>query len=55
MYRFLRNQQGATAIEYGLILALVVLVMVVGLSNLGNSTSGLWGQVKTKAGDAMSR
>jgi len=50
--RALRERRGATAIEYGLILALVVLALVAGLSALANSTTGLWGNVDTKVAAA---
>ncbi|WP_443027130.1 Flp family type IVb pilin [Sphingomonas sp. LB3N6] len=46
--RFLRNTRGATAIEYGLILAFVVIAMIVGLTALANSTTGMWNTVDTK-------
>lgn len=35
-----RDERGATAIEYGLILALVALGAVVAMSKLGGSSSG---------------
>ncbi|MEG3083822.1 Flp family type IVb pilin [Sphingomonas sp. PB2P12] len=47
-----RDSRGATAIEYGLILALIVIGMVVGLSALANSTIGMWNKVDTKVSQA---
>ena len=35
--RFLKNESGATAIEYGLIAALVAVVIITGLTSLGTS------------------
>jgi len=35
--RFLKDEGGATAIEYGLIAALVAVVIIVGLTSLGTS------------------
>ena len=35
LYRFLQDESGATAIEYGLIAALVSVVIIAGLSVLG--------------------
>ena len=35
LYRFLKDESGATAIEYGLIAALVSVVIIAGLSLLG--------------------
>jgi pilus assembly protein Flp/PilA len=37
--------RGATAIEYGLIAALIVVAMVGGLKTLGGGTNGMWGLV----------
>ncbi|MEO7603150.1 MAG: Flp family type IVb pilin [Sphingomicrobium sp.] len=36
------DNRGATAIEYGLIAALIVMAMVAGLSNLGGGVGGMW-------------
>ena len=35
--RFVKNESGATAIEYGLIAALIALAIMVGAGALGNS------------------
>ncbi len=47
-----REPRGATAIEYGLILGLVVIAMIVGLAALADSTSGMWGMIDTKVAHA---
>ena len=46
------DRKGATAVEYGLILALIVMALMVGLTQLGTSSSGLWGNISTKVQDA---
>jgi len=46
--KFIRNEQGATAIEYGLIAALVALGITVGASALGTDMSGLFDSIGTK-------
>lgn len=43
-------RRGATAIEYGLIAALIVIAMMGGLRTLGGGAGGMW----TKVGDAAS-
>lgn len=43
------DRRGATAIEYGLIVALIVIAMIGGLTLLGGGTSGMW----TKINNAM--
>jgi pilus assembly protein Flp/PilA len=40
------DQRGATAIEYGLICALIILAMMTGLQALGGGTNGMWGKIQ---------
>ena len=47
--QLIRDERGATAIEYGLIVALIAIVMIAALQNTGNSLSG----VMTTASTAM--
>ena len=47
--RFLRDESGATAIEYGLIISLIFLVIVTSLTAFGNTSSGVF----NKAMDAL--
>jgi pilus assembly protein Flp/PilA len=54
MKRFFQCERGATAIEYGLIVALVVLVMVVGLSALGGGSTSLFGTTSSEVEKATS-
>ena len=42
------DQRGATAIEYGLIAALIIIAMMGGLQALGGGTNGMWGKIKTQ-------
>jgi pilus assembly protein Flp/PilA len=53
--RFLRDRRGATAIEYGLIVALVTIGMLAGLQALGVGASGSWTSTSAKATDAMQK
>ena len=52
MRKILRNiqraQSGATAVEYGLICALIVLAMMGALTTLGGKTVGKWNNVATE-------
>ena len=49
MFRFLarlgRDANGATAIEYGLILALIFVAILGGVSALGGGVQGAWTQM----------
>ena len=40
--KLLRDTRGATAIEYGLIVALVVIAILVSLSSVADQNTGLW-------------
>ncbi len=46
MRMLLASQKGATAIEYGLICALIVVAMVGALGQLGGGSNGMWTKVK---------
>jgi pilus assembly protein Flp/PilA len=46
--RLVVDQRGATAIEYGLIAALIVIAMMGGLRTLGGGSGGMWTKVKTE-------
>jgi pilus assembly protein Flp/PilA len=43
--RLLRDTRGATAIEYGLIVALIVIAIVGALQSVGNENGGMWSWV----------
>jgi len=43
--RFCKDESGATAIEYGLIAALVAVVLVTALGTMGNKLSGTFTKV----------
>lgn len=42
------DRKGATAVEYGFIVALIVIAMVAALTQLANSTTTMWNNVSTK-------
>ena len=43
--RFLRDEEGVTAIEYGLIAALIAVAAVVVMGTVGTNLSGVFSQV----------
>jgi pilus assembly protein Flp/PilA len=45
---FLRDESGATAIEYGLIAALVAVVLVTALGTMGSKLSNVFATVTSK-------
>lgn len=51
--RFIRNESGATAIEYGLIAALVSVAAIIALGLMGNSLEEMFTVVSTELCDAV--
>jgi pilus assembly protein Flp/PilA len=51
--RFIQNESGATAIEYGLIAALLFLAIVTGASNYANGLKTLFGDNAGRIQDAL--
>jgi pilus assembly protein Flp/PilA len=43
-----RDRKGATAIEYGLIVSLVIIAMIVALTNFANTSVGMWNNISNK-------
>lgn len=40
--RFMKGQDGATAVEYAVMLALIIVVCMTGINAIGSSNNGLW-------------
>ena len=47
LLKLLRDKKAATAVEYGLIIALIVLAMMAGLSQFAATTIKMWNDVAT--------
>ena len=47
------DKRGATAIEYGLICALIIIAMMSGLQALGGGSKGMWGKIQTNVETSM--
>jgi pilus assembly protein Flp/PilA len=45
--RFVRDESGATAIEYGLIAALIAVVIITGLTSVGSNLNAKLGSIAT--------
>lgn len=52
-YRLLRDQRGATAIEYGLIASLIIVAMMGGMTALGGGSNGMWGRMSAQVVAAL--
>ncbi len=48
MLKFIKNEEGATAIEYGLIASLIAVAIVGVLVTLGPALSGVFATVQSK-------
>jgi pilus assembly protein Flp/PilA len=46
--KLLRKQEGATAVEYGLIVALMALAALVAIQSLADETDGMWSKVRSE-------
>jgi pilus assembly protein Flp/PilA len=45
LLRFLRDDDAATAVEYAVMLALILLVAISSISALGSQSGGMWGGI----------
>ncbi len=53
--RLIQDERGVSAVEYGLIIALIVLAMVAGLAQVATATTGMWNNVSQTTANASSR
>ncbi len=51
--RFLKDDQGATAIEYGLILSLMTIACIAAFVALSAGNDGMWSKVRDLIGAAL--
>ncbi len=52
LHRYLRNEDGATAIEYGLIASLVAIIIIAGLTVAGTSMRTMYSNLATTVTNA---
>lgn len=52
--RFLRDEDGPTAVEYAMLLALILVALISSITAVGNSTSGMWADNSNRITSAMS-
>ena len=48
----LRGEEAATAVEYAVMLALILLAVVGAISTVGAQSGGMWGGIETDLSDA---
>ncbi len=52
LMRFLKDEDGVTAIEYGLIAALIAVVIIIAVSAVGTSLNKIFNTISTKLDSA---
>lgn len=50
---FIRDRDGATAIEYGLLAALIAVAALTAFETFGTGLSNMWGHVRSESINAM--
>jgi pilus assembly protein Flp/PilA len=45
--RFLRDEDGTTAVEYAVLLALILLAIIASVQAVGAQSGGMWGNTKS--------
>ncbi|WP_328598431.1 Flp family type IVb pilin [Pontixanthobacter aestiaquae] len=51
--RIAKDESGATAVEYGLIVSLIVIASIGAFDSVANENNGLWGRVTSKVGAVL--
>ena len=51
--RFLECEDGPVAVEYSVMLALIIMMALTAITTLGSSQSVFWGDINTQASDAF--
>ena len=51
--RFLQSEDGPVAVEYSVMLALIIVMALTAITSLGASNNVFWGDINTKATDAF--
>ncbi|MES2793455.1 MAG: Flp family type IVb pilin [Planctomycetota bacterium] len=54
LQKFLRGEEGTTAVEYCVVLGMIIVVCIAGISTVGGTSGGMWGRNSTKLNSVMS-
>ncbi len=44
---FFRDDEAATAVEYAVMLAMILVTVIAAISSVGSTTGGMWGDIKS--------
>ncbi|MDB4778167.1 Flp family type IVb pilin [bacterium] len=54
MFKFHRNQEGATSVEYAVMLALIAAVCIAAITSVGSATGAFWNHNNQEVSNALS-
>jgi pilus assembly protein Flp/PilA len=46
---FLKKEEGPTAVEYAVMLALIIAILIAAISNIGGTTSGMYNNLSLRS------
>lgn len=52
LIKILRDDEAATAVEYAVMLAMILMALIVTIGSVGGQTGGMWGGVETNLQNA---
>lgn len=53
LHKLVRDESGATAIEYGLLVCMIAIACIAAFQQLGNGSNGAFGAVMTRIGSVL--
>ena len=53
LHRFLKEEDGPTAVEYAVMMALIIVVCLVAIRNVGTNASSMWGNNQSNLDQAF--
>jgi pilus assembly protein Flp/PilA len=45
IYKFIRNDEAATAVEYAVMMAMILMAVIAAVGAVGEQTGGMWGGI----------
>ena len=47
IYRFIKSTEGTTAVEYAVMLAMILVAVIAGVGAVGSQSGGMWGRIQS--------
>ena len=51
IWSFLKSEEAATAVEYAVLLALILMSVIASISSVGAASGGMWGNIDAELGN----